>query len=95
MAGDAIQILVSESILIAHVARLSGYGVWSEVTHWGGGVAFAYIGAALIGTYGAWRSAGALTNGTWQALRVLTLTVPAVALLWVVLPFLTWSRSGP
>lgn len=97
MMSDAVHMVVTGAIFLGHVAlvALSAYGVWYEVTNWDGGVAFAYVPAGLFGVYGAWRSAEALVNRTCKAVRALAVTVPAVALLIVVLPFLTWSPSGP
>ncbi len=95
--GDAIQILVSTVILLGHLALvgLGGYGVWYELTVWGGGVALLPVVAAVIGAFGVWQSAAGLMDRTWKALRVLALTIPAVALLVFIFPFLTWGRSGP
>ncbi len=97
IVGDAIQIFVSTAVLLGHLALvgLGGYGVWYEVTVWGGGVAFLSVIAAIVGIFGTWQSAEGLMNRTWQALRVLAFTIPAVALLVFIFPFLTWSRSGP
>lgn len=97
MLGDAIHIAVTGAILLAHVALigLSVYAVWYEVTIWGGDVAFVFVVAGVLGVYGTWRSAEGLVNRTWQAARALIVTVPAIGLLIAVLPFLTWSRSGP
>lgn len=97
MLSDAVHIVVTGAMLLAHVALVvpSAYGVWYELTTWGGGIAYAYVLAAAVGAYGAWRSAEGLVNRTWQAVRVLMVTVPVVGLLIAVLPFLTWGRSGP
>jgi hypothetical protein len=87
MMSDAIHMVVAGAILLGHVALvvLSAYGVWYELTNWDGGVAFAYVLAGLLGVYGAWRSAEGLVDGTWKAVRVLAVTVPALVLLIVAL----------
>jgi hypothetical protein len=97
MAVDAVQILITAAIVVAHVAviGLSGYGAWYEVTFWGGGVVFVYVVAGLIGAFGVWQSAEGMVDRSWRAVRALLFTVPALVVLYGVLPFLFWSRSGP
>lgn len=94
---DAIQIVVTTAIFVVHLALvgIGAYGDWYEVAVGVVVGAFLYVVAAAIGAYGAWRSAEALTNRTWVAVRVPTFTFPAAVVLSVALTLVTWSRSGP